>query len=189
MKFLKPLAVLVLPFTLLLPATSNAAIAFPALDIQDITGNGDTGVTLTSSTLKIDSTVFTIILDSASHYQNITDQNFSLNATPNTSGTDYSGSFTVAGGLLSGSFSNLVYNAPSTAFGTQIAGDISADLTYTGGSMQGSLQGGRLELAVDSSNHIAGKLGQVNVVPVPAALWLFGSGLLGLVGIARRRTA
>ena len=24
-------------------------------------------------------------------------------------------------------------------------------------------------------------------VPVPAAVWLFGSGLLGLVGIARRR--
>lgn len=27
----------------------------------------------------------------------------------------------------------------------------------------------------------------VNLIPVPAALWLFGSGLLGLVGIARRR--
>ncbi len=26
-----------------------------------------------------------------------------------------------------------------------------------------------------------------NVVPVPAALWLFGSGLLGLVGLARKR--
>ncbi|WP_206609541.1 VPLPA-CTERM sorting domain-containing protein [Thiohalobacter thiocyanaticus] len=28
---------------------------------------------------------------------------------------------------------------------------------------------------------------QTTVVPVPAAVWLFGSGLLGLVGIARRR--
>ena len=28
-----------------------------------------------------------------------------------------------------------------------------------------------------------------NPVPVPAAVWLFGSGLLGLVGIARRKTA
>lgn len=29
--------------------------------------------------------------------------------------------------------------------------------------------------------------GSVNVIPVPAAVWLFGSGLLGLIGVARRR--
>ena len=29
--------------------------------------------------------------------------------------------------------------------------------------------------------------GDVGVVPVPAAAWLFGSGLLGLIGVARRR--
>ncbi len=27
----------------------------------------------------------------------------------------------------------------------------------------------------------------VTTIPVPAAVWLFGSGLLGLVGVARRR--
>ena len=27
----------------------------------------------------------------------------------------------------------------------------------------------------------------VQVVPVPAAVWLFGSGLLGLIGVARRK--
>lgn len=31
--------------------------------------------------------------------------------------------------------------------------------------------------------------GQVSVVPIPAAVLLFGSGLLGLVGLARRRKA
>ena len=29
----------------------------------------------------------------------------------------------------------------------------------------------------------------VTPVPVPAAVWLFGSGLLGLVGVARRKKA
>ncbi len=31
--------------------------------------------------------------------------------------------------------------------------------------------------------------GQISAVPVPAAAWLFGSGMLGLVGVARRRKA
>ena len=31
--------------------------------------------------------------------------------------------------------------------------------------------------------------GTISQVPVPAAVWLFGSGLLGLVGVARRRKA
>lgn len=30
---------------------------------------------------------------------------------------------------------------------------------------------------------------QVSSVPVPAAAWLLGSGLLGLVGVARRKAA
>jgi hypothetical protein len=29
--------------------------------------------------------------------------------------------------------------------------------------------------------------GNMTVVPVPAAVWLFGSGLLGLAGVARRK--
>ena len=31
--------------------------------------------------------------------------------------------------------------------------------------------------------------GSISSVPIPAAVWLFGSGLLGLVGIARRKKA
>jgi hypothetical protein len=31
--------------------------------------------------------------------------------------------------------------------------------------------------------------GDVSAVPVPAAVWLFGSGLIGLIGVARRKSA
>ena len=30
-------------------------------------------------------------------------------------------------------------------------------------------------------------LGPINVVPLPAAAWLFGSALVGLIGVARRQ--
>jgi len=51
------------------------------------------------------------------------------------------------------------------------------------GSYSFSLQEGEmntLEGFVDS-------WGQITAVPVPAAVWLFGSGLIGLVGVARRK--
>ena len=31
--------------------------------------------------------------------------------------------------------------------------------------------------------------GDVSAVPIPAAVWLFGSGLLGLIGVARKKAA
>ena len=38
-------------------------------------------------------------------------------------------------------------------------------------------------------NGFVDSIGSAEAVPVPAAIWLFGSGLLGLVGIARRKQA
>ena len=43
--------------------------------------------------------------------------------------------------------------------------------------------------AADAQLIAVGNLQQLSGVPVPAAVWLFGSGLLGLIGIARRRKA
>lgn len=37
--------------------------------------------------------------------------------------------------------------------------------------------------------YIVGNDASVSAVPVPAAAWLFGSGLLGLIGVARRKAA
>lgn len=39
------------------------------------------------------------------------------------------------------------------------------------------------------SVHLEGTIAAPSAVPVPAAVWLFGSGLVGLAGIARRRKA
>lgn len=36
--------------------------------------------------------------------------------------------------------------------------------------------------------NVTGELTNLSAVPIPAAVWLFGSGLVGLVGIARRRS-
>lgn len=38
-------------------------------------------------------------------------------------------------------------------------------------------------------DEVSFQLNNVNIVPVPAAIWLFGSGLLGLIGMARRKKA
>jgi len=43
--------------------------------------------------------------------------------------------------------------------------------------------------ALDFNTLMARDLFSIKVVPIPAAVWLFGSGLLGLIGIARRKKA
>jgi len=191
MKLLKKIAMLVTSLALFSPLAANSAIVtFPALDIQDF--GSDAGLAVTSTTLDIDATVFQIILDDLNQpasVMNISDVAFILTSTGSSStatppgapfpfitGT-YSGNFTI-GTLLSGTFTNLSISGPASQ------PLISAAVTYTGGSLQGNLTSGQLELASVGSG-VAGKLGAV--VPVPAAAWLFGSGLLGLVGVARRR--
>jgi len=53
-----------------------------------------------------------------------------------------------------------------------------------GGTSTGELQA--WSLAADGTLHYGAA---VSAVPVPAAAWLFGSGLIGLVSVARRRVA
>jgi len=191
MKLYKLLATLMLPIAMLIPSISTAGIVFPALDIHNF--GADLGLTMTgvgteNTTLDIDATVIAIILDSVGNIDDIADQSFTLTASGTSTLTAagsftfisglFNGSFTVGGGLLSGTFTGLKISGPDTQ--PLISGLVS----YTGGTLQGNLPGGSLELATAGSN-VAGKLGAA--VPVPAAVWLFGTGLIGLVGVARRK--
>ncbi len=78
-----------------------------------------------------------------------------------------------------GNLDQMVYGdcAPTGLMGPMMTGD----LCMTGHSIAlvgyaGTMDGVPLSLSITPS-----------AVPVPAAVWLFGSGLMGLIGIARRR--
>jgi hypothetical protein len=73
--------------------------------------------------------------------------------------------------------------AAMTCSGTCAAGD-TYELTYAAVVPAGdpSSFGG-----VNYSLNLFGTVSDAAVIPVPAAVWLFGSGLLGLVGVARRK--
>jgi len=60
---------------------------------------------------------------------------------------------------------------------------------FTGNGTAGALQSYILGTAtVDASGNLS-IAGNGAAVPLPAAVWLLGSGLLGLFGVARRRAA
>lgn len=169
---------------------ANSAVLKPQLDIQTL--GSDTGVANSGGTLTIDATAIAIITNSTS--VDIPDTPFFLTADySSSSGSDYffnNGSLTV-GSLLTAEFANLTVT--SLGGGT---GVFSADLIYTGGDLQGNLTGGRIEGAFFNATSddfsmdfsAADALAKVGaVVPVPMAVWLLGSGLFALSGLAIRR--
>ena len=177
---------------------ANAAVTYPALDIQML--NGDTGLTQVGSTVSIDATAFAVILDPDPSVDSILipEQTFSLTADTNTG----AGSLSIgnAGGIVvNGSFSNFILIDIGAGMGNFVADitftglDYGADMTDWGadlGITSQWLATGRLEGGF-SPVSLAAKLGSLELqpVPVPAAVWLFGSGLLGLAGIAQRKSA
>ena len=63
-----------------------------------------------------------------------------------------------------------------------------APLATIGGVLtEGAFTGIQVHLDIGSGNSLY--VDSISAVPVPAAVWLFGSGLLGLIGIARRKKA
>jgi len=180
-------------FALLGTAQTNATTTFPALEILAGT------VTGTSSGVAMDGTAPFVLSDPSTilpGYNFSPDLVFSL-----TSDDTGAGFLSVTGSDdLSAGFSNL---SIIHTFGG--IAQVTADLNITGGSLAGVLGGtiGRLEgslvnvgtftpgqslLGLDFSTASPNSTLKLSAVPVPAAVWLFGSGLLGLVGIARRKT-
>ncbi len=76
--------------------------------------------------------------------------------------------------------SDLYWSGTELAFGTNNAWFFNMDI---GDQVAGDKVNNLFAWAVQSGDVSA------SVVPVPAAVWLFGSGLLGLVGVARRKSA
>jgi len=165
---------------MLITGISYADVVRPALDIQDM--NGDTGIDLGTFNFDIDATAFTIV--TTGDPIDIADTVFTLTST-STAGYDgdegyFSGTFSV-GTSLTGFFDNLLVYSLGRA-----DGGFEGLVSYDGGSLMGDLTGGSI-VGTFSDIGMVAELGDVTVVPVPAAVWLFGSGLLGLVGVARRK--
>lgn len=66
---------------------------------------------------------------------------------------------------------------------TQLSSIISNYNIYYDASLAGNSYLGGLTYALNGTGHLIG----ISSVPVPAAVWLFGSSLLGLTGLARKR--
>jgi len=166
-----------------LSPTANADVIAPALEIDD-SGAGDF-ISRVGDSLTIDGTGTSIITDFGPPlaFVDIADVDFLLTATyDSNNGTDY---FFTNGTVNAGPYLNTTFNSLAMSvdpFG--LTATFTADFT-NGGSILGSFFiTGSLDSDFTGDVLIA-KAGPV--VPIPAAVWLFGSGLLGLVAVARRR--
>jgi hypothetical protein len=82
----------------------------------------------------------------------------------------------LAGGTGAGLTANWTnFGATDLIAGTDVSGGVTVEFTAICGADAGCFS----NLAIDNVT--------VSAVPIPAAVWLFGSGLVGLVGVARRR--
>lgn len=100
----------------------------------------------------------------------------------------HAGTITLLGGSSAGSSASFSladgenYTGYNSKQGETLYGIYAATIDLSGFS--GTFSGVNLEIG--GSSAVPSLLGTTAPVPVPAAIWLFGSGLLALVGIARK---
>lgn len=96
-------------------------------------------------------------------------------------------SFDILGNAYYTSFNSETANPPSVNSGAPTDYGIYSTNLHLVDAFSGTFAGVRLNIG--GSTAVPSLLGTVNVtaVPVPAAVWLFGSGLVGLVGFMRKR--
>ena len=178
-KLVAPLSAVL--FALSLSPATYADVIAPALEI-DSDGAGDY-ISGSASDLTIDGTVRSIISDFGPPpvVVDIPDVDFLLTADGNgNNGVDY---FYTNGTISAGSYLNTTFSSMTISPFMGMA-SFSAVLD-NGGTIEGAfIYAGDFSSGFMGYNLIA-KAGPV--VPVPAAVWLMGSGLLGLVAVGRRR--
>ena len=108
------------------------------------------------------------------------------NAAGNTADADFSGWFVFWNNVNINMGSGASNGLASIVCGTDCAAGDSFALDYFATVPDdGSTNFGGVSYAL----HLEGSVADAAVIPVPAAVWLFGSGILGLIGVARRRKA
>jgi hypothetical protein len=176
-------------------ATFNSVALSATTDFTSTVGNGGFGVLdttggVTTLTLTFTSSDTALAPGFSANIANITDV---------FTGTLSGGTFTITGGTTAkagpctGAAAGVICNSAgnvlvfptldtfATASGTvSISGGGSITTTFTSTGTQPTLT---------TSHYTLGAGTPTPAVPVPAAAWLFGSGLLGLAGTARRRNA
>lgn len=154
-----------------------------------LTTNGNAGATINPTVQgPVDGNALTSAMGSIENYANLNNPSLSPNAAISNSvaATGYMGGSW--GSNFGGSF---FFSNEQTGFGGpgQLMSFIALGSTdvsdLSGTPISTTYSNGRW--VVDPTLGQVSYVGQVSAVPVPAAVWLFGSGLLGLVGISRRR--
>ncbi len=149
-------------------------------DLGFVTTHGNAGATIDAGERPIDGNGLTSGMTNMEAY---------VNQHPTTA---IVGSNTSAGHLgpyWGGAYGNaMFFNNEHTGFiGGELMSFLFADETDTLGGPTFAQAFANGQWMVDPTLGKVSYVGQVATVPVPAAVWLFGSGLLGLVGISRRR--